>query len=118
MADQMKQHNIVFILIQIDEAHSSAWPIGLDNQPEPQASFEERVERANIFAPTCPFPVYVDTWSNDFAETYHAWPDKYYCFDQSHTVIAKSEYGTEGDENALIKVDCIEVISQLINKSN
>lgn len=116
----MKQHNIIFILIQIDEAHSSAWPIGLENQPEPQANFDERVERANKFVidNQCPFPVYIDTWNNDFAETYHAWPDKYYCIDIDNIVTAKAEYGTIGKENALIKVDCVELILQLINETN
>ena len=121
MADEMKKNGILFILIQIDEAHSSAWPIALPNQPEPQANFGERVERANAFvqADKPPFPVYVDPWNNEFAETYRAWPDQYCCAQlPSKKIIAKSEYGTEGDENALIVMDCTVLIRKLIAEAN
>jgi len=117
----MKRSGILFILIQIDEAHSSAWPVALTNQPEPQRNFEERVERANLFLEKDkpPFPVYVDPWHNPFAETYHAWPDKYVCATLPNMkIIAKSEYGTKGAENALIKVDCTKLIVKLIEDAN
>lgn len=117
----MKLNNIIFILVQIDEAHSSAWPVGLENQPDPQESIEERIEKANTFATTeltvnDSIYVYVDTWQNDFAETYHAWPDKYYCVDATNTVLVKSEYGNKGQNNAKIKIDCIDVLLNLMNK--
>ena len=113
----MKKEGILFILIQIDEAHSSAWPVGLIDQPEPQKNIQERIERANIFVQTesVPFPVYVDTWQNDFAETYHAWPDKYYCFDSDFNVLVKSEYGSEGEMDAKIKLDCVTLINNLLS---
>jgi len=116
----MEKKNILFILIQIDEAHSSAWPVALENQPEPQKDITERLERANKFVaddnvPTNVFPVYCDVWSNDFAEMYHAWPDKYYCFDSNLKIIQKSTYGYHGNKNALIDVDCIDVIIELLN---
>jgi hypothetical protein len=112
----MKEYGIFFILIQIDEAHSSAWPIALENQPEPQKNIEERLDRANKFVidDFVPFPVYCDVWENDFAETYQAWPDKYYMFDSTLTVLQKSEYGYEGDKNALIEVDCLDLIKKLL----
>lgn len=116
----MEKNDILFILIQIDEAHSSAWPIGLPNQPEPQLNINERLESVNNFVkndkvPLDVFPVYSDVWENEFAEIYHAWPDKYYCFDANLKIIQKSSYGYEGNNNALIKIDCIEVINELLN---
>lgn len=116
----MKEAKIKFILVQIDEAHSTAWPIGLANTPEPQKSFEERVNRANAFInsdkPDEPFVIKIDGWNNIFAETFHAWPDIYYLIDKKYKVLARSEYGTEDDNDALIKVDCTKLICELIKK--
>ena len=115
----MKHNKIKFILIQIDEAHSTAWPIGLENTPKPQENFDERVERAthfiNINKPNDPFIVKIDGWNNIFAETFRAWPDKYYFINNSYKVLSKSQYGTKGTEDALIKIDCTELICDLIN---
>jgi hypothetical protein len=110
----MKEHKINFILIQIDEAHSTAWPTGLPNTPEPQKSLDERFERANNFVKTYnpPFEVLVDTWENDFANKYKAWPDKYYCIDKNFKIIGKSEYGK--DKDALINKECYILIEELI----
>ena len=115
----MEKHEILFILIQIDEAHSSAWPVALTEQPEPQKNIEDRINRATDFVvkSSPPFSVYIDKWSNEFAETYHAWPDKYYCIDSKYNIIAMSEYGKEGSKDALIKVDCIDLINDLIKKN-
>ena len=116
----MKKTKIKFLLIQIDEAHSTAWPIGLEDTPQPQKSFQERVERANKFMDLEkldePFIIKIDGWDNLFAETFRAWPDKYYLIDKFYNVINKSEYGTEGDEDALIKTDCTELICNLISQ--
>lgn len=113
----MKKHKIVFILIQIDEAHSSSWPVGLSNQPEPQSNIEDRLTRANNFVKTdlVPFDTFVDVWSNDFAETYHAWPDKYFMCDSNLKILEISEYGTKGKQDALIQNDCLDVILNFIN---
>jgi hypothetical protein len=111
----MKEKKINFILIQIDEAHSTAWPNGLKSKTEPQKSLEERIQRANNFVKEekVPFTVLVDTWDNDFANKYKAWPDKYYCIDKNLKIIAKSEYGAVKD--ALINKDCIVLINELLN---
>ena len=111
----MKEHKINFILIQIDEAHSTARPIGLKNAPNPQKSLDERVERALQFIKEDkpPFEVLVDTWENDFANKYKTWPDKYYCLDKNLKIIGKSEYGANGD--ALINKDCCALIEELMN---
>lgn len=114
----MKLAKIKFILIQIDEAHSTAWPIGLENTPEPQKSFEERINRANKFIEMNPaedpFIILVDGWNNKFAETFHAWPDRYYLINNNYEILATSEYGTKGANNALIKRDCTDIIQNLI----
>jgi len=112
----MEQKKIKMILIQIDEAHSTAWPLGLPNPVQPQKSFEERVERANTFVndDSPPFPILIDTWENEFQEKFRAWPDKFYCINKEYIVVAKSTYGQ--NEDALIDVDCTKIIEMLLNK--
>jgi len=116
MVEEMNKNKILFILIQIDEAHSKEWSIGRDYEPESQKDIHDRINRANEFVKneSVPIPVYVDTWTNDFAETYHAWPDRYYCTDSNNTIIAMSEYGSEGNDDAKIKKDCLILINELI----
>lgn len=100
--------------MQIHEAHSSAWPTGLVQQPEPQTCLMDRLRRANEFIAVDqpPFPVLVDTWADEFEKTFQAWPDKYYLIDRDMIVIAKSTYGTRAD--ALIDVDCINLVRGII----
>jgi hypothetical protein len=102
------------ILVQIHEAHSSAWPTGLDQQPEPQTCLMDRLRRANQFIAEDqpPFPVLVDTWADEFEKTFQAWPDKYYLIDRDMRVLAKSTYGTRAD--ALIDVDCINLVREIL----
>lgn len=117
LAPAMRKHRINFILIQIDEAHSSAWPLGLLNQVDPQKNIEERIERAQTFQKIDqpPFDVYVDTWENTFANTYKAWPDMYYCVDNSTLeIIGRSEYNSiNGD--AVIDKDCTVLIKEMMS---
>jgi hypothetical protein len=118
----MREKQILFILIQIDEAHSTKWKTGLENHPDPHKNIQDRLGRANNFINdsnvTDPFFVYVDNWSNDFAEMYQAWPDKYYHFDSDLKVLTKSEYGTGTDNHpdALIKFDCLDLIRNLLSQ--
>ena len=113
----MKAKRIFFVLVYIDEAHSSKWPIGLDYHPPPQSNFDERMRNAKDFA--CSqvvdkgaFLIVVDDWTNPFGETFRAWPDKYYLLDEACTVLAKSEYGRKRD--ALIDVDCLDMIRDMV----
>ena len=104
------------ILIQIDEAHTDKWPVGLDH-PATQRDMEDRMARARDFVTINPiddrsFKVVVDCWSNDFAETFHGWPDKYYCINADYKVVAKSEYGRHQD--AMVNVDCVDLIKKLL----
>ena len=119
MADYIKSNKCNVVLIQIDEAHSSAWPMALDDQPEPQKTFQERVDRANKFVKKYdpPFDVYVDGWDDTFSKLFRAWPDKYHCVDSNLRVIAKSEYGTEGDSEAVVTEDYTDLFQRLIERN-
>ncbi len=103
MAERIRAKGMDVILIQIDEAHSSGWPVGLEDQPEPHKDFSERIARANQFVEEYkpPYKVLVDTWDNEFGETFHAWPDKYVCVDRDKKVTHVSEYGRYGKEGKL-----------------
>jgi len=116
MAEEMKRNHIALILIHIDEAHSDdMWPINLPDKPQSHTCIEDRFKKANDFVEkeNPPFLTLVDTWTNPFAEIYRAWPDKYYCCTNDLIIIDKSKYGKHGKENALIKVDCTELITTL-----
>ena len=113
----MNAKGIKLILIHIDEAHSiDAWPVNLLDAPLSHACIEDRIDRANKFIveENPPFPTFVDTWSNGFANLYRAWPDKYYCINNDNKIICKSEYGSSEKDNAHIKVDCTQVIEELL----
>jgi len=123
MAEVVHNNNINVILVQIDEAHSTAWPMSINDtlkidQPEPQKTFDDRVNRANYFIDNYhpPYPVYIDTWNNDFAEMFRAWPDKYHCIDNDLKVIAKADYYTDDDKEATIIEECTVVLEKLIKK--
>lgn len=112
----MAEKNIKAILIQINEAHSSKWKIGLNHHPTPQSNFQERIDRANKFVTdnNCPYDVYIDSWDNIYENTFQAWPDKYYFVDKNKKVLIKSEYGRVGVEDGKIMVDCTEVMRKLV----
>jgi len=121
MAEDCRKNNIRVILVQIDEAHSTAWPLSIDNilgveQPEPQKTFEDRLKRANHFVDkySPPYEVYVDNWDNQFAELFKAWPDKYHCVDSDYKVIAKSDYHSDDMREATVIEDCTEVLRKLM----
>ena len=111
----MAEKDIFFILIQIEEAHTALWPQGGIQLGIPHASAEDRQARAAAFAatevPTDRFLVLVDPWTNQFAERYHAWPDKYVLLNRDHCVKAKSTYGAHAD--AILDVDCVDLIHAL-----
>ena len=118
IAPALAKKGVQIILIQTHEAHSSAWPMGLDSQPEPNKSFSDRVARAQeyISSDSPPFPVYIDGWNDDFEQTFRAWPDKYYALNSDNVVQMKSTYGKEKD--ALIDVDLIVYLDELITLSD
>lgn len=131
MHDDIVNNGLNVILVQIDEAHSSAWPMALPDQPEPQTSFLERMERARMFVEKykCPIKVYVDGWDNVFENTFRAWPDKYHCVEHysisnhivekssdniEYRIVAKSEYHRSGNKEAVIVTDYTNVLKDLI----
>ena len=114
----MEEKGIKLILIQIDEAHSSAWPKALPDQPEPHANIEDRTERAQFYvnAENPPFDVYIDTWNNDFEQRFHAWPDKFYMINSDKTVMEKSKYGAKRD--AMINHDYAKLLAQILQSDD
>jgi hypothetical protein len=110
LASQLEQKNIKLILIQIDEAHSTKWPIGRDYQPEPHANLQDRIQRTIQFNETYkpPYPILIDNWNNDFANMYRCWPDQYILLDHNFVICAKSQY-----DDAKIKQDCVDLLKQL-----
>jgi hypothetical protein len=110
----MAARGILFLLVQIQEAHSTDWPIGREHEPTPQATLAERVARAQTFVndtrpPASAFRVCVDTWDNTFDNVFQAWPDRFYCVDANGRVIASATYG-----DATIDQDCTDLIEQLL----
>lgn len=104
-----------FLLVQIEEAHTPAWPTGLPTLGTPHTDFADRCDRARTFAsaevPHDRFAVYVDPWDNPFQTRYRAWPDRYVLLDAERKVVAKSTYNAHRD--ATIDVDCVDLILHL-----
>lgn len=113
----MKEKDIFFILVQIDEAHTPLWPQGTITLGTPQVDLADRVARALQFASKeivgmeVEFVVCVDPWNNAFADRYRAWPDKYYLLGADGRVLQKSTYGATAD--AVIDLDCVDLIHLL-----
>lgn len=115
-----KKKSIKIILVQIEEAHSSAWKLPInalfgEKDVESQKNMKERIQRANYFADKyqLSYEIYIDSWENEFSNLFRAWPDKYHLIDENLCVIKKSEYGTEGINDARIKEDYIDIINLL-----
>ena len=113
----MKEKDIFFILIQIDEAHTPLWPQGEIALGIPQVDLADRAARAAKFADKeivgmeRNFMVCVDPWNNAFADRYRAWPDKYYLLGADGRVLQKSTYGAFAD--AALDLDCVDLIHSL-----
>ena len=104
------------IFIYINEAHSSKWPIGRDHQPDPHTSIADRISHARKFQKdnAWPYEIFIDCWDNSFEELFHAWPDKYYLLDSKFKILARSTYGTEDHNDAVVDVDSTDVIRKII----
>lgn len=114
--------NIKIILIQIEEAHTNAWPIGRSHQPDNHKSHEDRMNAAKDFInvtldfKTRPelmkyFEVYVDIFpENAYELRFRAWPDKYYLLDANRTVLKKSEYNHDTMVDGLIIEDWLNLV--------
>lgn len=122
MENELQKNNISIILIQVDEAHSNEWPLAIESvlgvtQPESQKTFNDRVIRAQYFVDNYkpPYTIMIDTWTNEFAEMFRAWPDKYHIINNNFEIIAKSEYHSDKHKDALIVEDCIIALEKLMN---
>lgn len=108
----MKEHKIELILIQICEAHTNKWPLGMNDHPEQHKTFDDRIKKANDFNNDYPyFEVYIDSFDNKFENTYRAWPDRYVIVDKDKKIIGKSEYSMD----AVVVYDYAKLIEDLIN---
>jgi len=111
LSDKLKKLNISLILIQICEAHTEKWPIGLDASS--QVNFEDRVDRARnlIKSENVPYPVLVDSWDNTFESIFQSWPDKYYIINNNMIIQSKSEYNAH--KNAVVNIDILDYLHSL-----
>ena len=115
LATELDQAQIQVLMIYIQDAHTEKWKIGLDNHPPPQKDFADRVSRANTFQQQyqTPYATLVDGWDNEFSNIYHSWPDRYILLDAKKTILQYSEYGSEGDMDGKVLVDCTTVLAAL-----
>lgn len=94
--------------------------MALDEQPEPQTCFKDRVKRAKQFVKRYnpPYPVYIDGWNNQFADTFRAWPDKYHCVNSDLNVYAKAEYHSKNSngKEAVVKQDYTVLLENLLSQ--
>jgi hypothetical protein len=116
-AHGLMEKNIKLILVHINEAHTSKWKIGLKNHPEPHKSFEDRLHRTREFVNKYnpPYDIYIDKWTNEYDNKYASWPDKYLYVNDKLKIIAKSEYGTDGNMDGVIVKDITEICREIIN---
>lgn len=112
------ENNIKLILIQINEAHSSAWPKYIDEQPDPQKNFAERINRAKLFIEKYgiekyPFvEVYVDGWDDKLDNLLQLWPDKHYLLDTNKKIVKQATYGLEGSMEAKVIEDYYDIMGK------
>jgi len=110
-AEKAEKLGIRVVLVQIEEAHTDAWPIGRDHQPKNHDSMETRMKAARDFVKdySPPYDVFVDDFeTNQFENTFQAWPDKYYFIDHNYNIINKSQY-----DDGVIMVDYTEIIDKM-----
>ena len=113
---KLKENNISLMLVQINEAHTKKWPLGMNDHPDEQKTFEDRINRANEFItlyPSFSEYIYIDNWNNDFENTFKAWPDKYYFINDKYEVLNMSEY----DLNAVVINDYTDLLNEFISSN-
>ena len=79
----------------------------MNDHPEVQTNFADRVARAQEFCRkySIPFRVYIDPWGDPFETLFHVWPDKYHIIENGK-ITGKSEYGM----NAVIITDYADLL--------
>lgn len=108
----MEKIGIGLILVQIEEAHTTKWPLGFADHPPNHATFEDRILRANEFVSKFKEfkNVYVDGWTNDFEQVFQAWPDRFVLIDKDLIALEKSEYSLD----AVIIHDYADIIESMV----
>ena len=116
MSELAGNKRIKIVLLQIEEAHSDGWKIGLDHHPKNHESMEHRVECAKDFVRNekPPYPVYVDIFPDNVAEKeLQLWPDVYYLFNNNYDILQKSEYHHGGIRDAKIIEDSTDLLMRI-----
>lgn len=136
MIPKLVNSNWRIILIQIQEAHSKSWPLGMNNHPDLQRNLYDRVARANEFdkklienninlqdkITSKAIRVVIDTWNDEFENIYQCWPDKFYALapdappdsnadTPQYKIIKKSIYSLD----AIIEEDYTDYLHKIIN---
>jgi hypothetical protein len=122
---RLENSNYRIILVQIQEAHSKFWPLGMDNHPDIQHTLEDRITRFNTFinefnidcnVNKSSIRVLIDPWGDIFENTYQAWPDQYYIIsamtnnDDGMKILKKSTYTID----AKIEEDYSEYLDNIL----
>lgn len=110
---KVQASDIKVVFVQINEAHSTKWPLGLTDHPEVHCDLKDRLERAQRFVEDYkfPYPVYVDQWTDDFENSYHAWPDQYSLIDcKTGKIMTHSKYS----EDAMVTNDYAKLLMELL----
>lgn len=86
------------------------------DHPTPHENLEHRINRAKKikYENNITYPVYVDTWDNNFDKMYRAWPDQYYYVDSDGCIINMSTYE---NRNPYVDNDCYVFLSEILNKT-
>lgn len=128
---KLEKSNYRIILVQIQEAHSKYWPLGMDNHPDIQHNLDERIVCANEFTSkfnisgnkgNSAIRVLIDPWGDIFENTYQAWPDQYYIIEELENknknnngicikILQKSEYSID----AKIIEDYTDYLYKILN---
>lgn len=85
------------VLVQIQEAHSKKWPLGLPDHPDIHYNINDRIERAKEFIDKygLNYRILVDPWGDPFENTFQCWPDQYYIITPEKKIMKKSEYSLD-----------------------
>lgn len=93
----MAKSDFRIVLVQIQEAHSIKWPLGLPDHPDIHHNITDRIERAEEFVEKfgLKYRVLVDPWGDPFENAFKCWPDQYYIITPDKKIVKKSEFGMD-----------------------
>jgi len=93
----MLECKVAIVFVYVDDAHTSEWPAGVKNQPEPHANQADRERHAQSFAAehivSPVMSIMVDGWDNAMDNACGLWPDTaYQVVIATHTIVWKTTY--------------------------